>query len=265
MQKFFFQKTISFISCLLAIVITINGQQHAPYLIRNFTKKEYRAESQNWSITRDQYGYIYAANNIGLLEFDGVEWKFYPAPNGTVIRSVAVDHHNRIFTSGYREIGFWEKDQTGELAYRSLNHIAESLFSQNEEFWNTVIIGDRVYFHSFSSIFIYDFEKFRVVRTDASVNSISDINGTLCVHLTMKGLYLLEDTFLKPFLVYPELKNDIVYFCTPLKDSSLLIGTASEGLFLYKNNRFLNITAESAEKEYSFNFYVLLFLTSLLI
>jgi DNA-binding CsgD family transcriptional regulator len=244
MQKIFFQTVISFITCLLAIAITIKGQQHDSYLIRNFTKKEYRAESQNWSITRDHNGYIYAANNVGLLEFNGVEWKFYPAPNGTVIRSVAVDHHNRIFTSGYREIGFWEKDQTGDLAYRSLNSIAEPLFSQNEEFWNTMIIGNRIYFHSFSSIFIYDFEKFRVVRTDASINSISDINGKLCIHLSTKGLYLLEDTLLKPFLVYPELKNDIVYFCTPLKNSSLLIGTASEGLFLYEDNRFFPFLVE---------------------
>lgn len=244
MQQIFFQKAISFITCLLATLIIITAQQHDPYIIRNFTKKEYRAESQNWSITRDQHGYIYVANNIGLLEFDGVEWKFYPAPNGTVIRSVAVDQHNRIFTSGYREIGFWEKDQTGELSYKSLNQIAEPLFSQNEEFWNTVIIGNRVYFHSFSSVFIYDFEKFRVVRTDASVNSISNVNGKLCVHLSTKGLYLLEDTLLKPFLVYPELKNDIVYFCTPLKDSGLLIGTASEGLFLYKDNRFFPFLEE---------------------
>ncbi len=244
MQKTFFQIVIFLITCLLVTVITINGQQPDSYLIRNFTKKEYRAESQNWSITRDQNGYIYAANNVGLLEFNGVEWKFYPAPNGTVIRSVAVDCHNRIFTSGYREIGFWQKDQTGELSYRSLNSIAEPLFSQNEEFWNTMIIGNRVYFHSFSSIFIYDFEKFRVVRTDASINSISNINGKLCLHLSMKGLYLLEDTLLKPFLVYPELKNDIVYFCTPLKNSSLLIGTASEGLFLYEDSRFFAFLAE---------------------
>jgi DNA-binding CsgD family transcriptional regulator len=247
MQEISFQKTISFIICLLATIILINGQKHDPYNIRNFTKKEYRAESQNWSITRDHHGYIYVANNIGLLEFDGVEWKFYPAPNGTVIRSVAVDHHNRIFTSGYREIGFWERDRTGELEYKSLNHIAEPLFSQNEEFWNTLIIGNRVYFHSFSSIFIYDFEKFRVVRTDAAVNSISVINGKLCAHISLKGLYLLEDTLLKPFLVYPELKNDIVYFCMPLKDSNLLIGTASEGLFLYKNNRFFPFRKEWKE------------------
>jgi DNA-binding CsgD family transcriptional regulator len=238
-QKIFFQKAISFTSCILLFFITISARQHDSYLIRNFTKKEYRAESQNWSITRDQYGYIYVANNIGLLEFDGVEWTFYPAPNGTVIRSVAVDGHNRIFTSGYREIGFWERDRTGKLAYKSLNRIAEPLFSQNEEFWNTVIIGNRVYFHSFSSLFIYDFEKFRVVRTGASINSISNINGKLCVHLSMKGLYLLEDTVLKPFLAYPALKNDIVYFCTPLKDSSLLIGTSSEGLFLYRNNKLI--------------------------
>lgn len=41
--------------------------------IRNFTKNEYNAESQNWSIVQDTRGFVYFANNAGLLEFDGVE------------------------------------------------------------------------------------------------------------------------------------------------------------------------------------------------
>ncbi|MCK5135422.1 MAG: hypothetical protein KAR19_06495 [Bacteroidales bacterium] len=234
----FSDRIISFLICLIVTSITVYSQQRDPYVIRNFTKQEYHAESQNWSITRDQKGYIYGANNVGLIEFDGVEWKFYPSPNGTVIRSVAVDHNNRVFTSGYREIGFWERDRMGNLAYQSLNQKAEPFFSQNEEFWNTVIIGDRIYFHSFSSVFVYEDEEFTVIRPDALINSIYEINGKLCMHIAGRGLYMVEDTIPKPFLIYPELSNDIVQFCTLLQDSSLLIGTASEGLFLYKENRF---------------------------
>ncbi len=122
------------------------------------------AESQNWSITRAQNGYIYAANNAGLLEYDGVEWNFYPSPSGNVIRSVAVDGQGRIYTSGYREIGYWQRNEQGALLYYSLNPLAEDLFSQNEEFWNTVIIGEKVYFHSFSSVFVYEGDTFHVIR-----------------------------------------------------------------------------------------------------
>ncbi len=226
-------KAISLWVCVIITSMTVYCQQQDPYIIRNFTKQEYKAESQNWSITMNRNGFIYGANNVGLLEFDGVEWNFYPAPNGTVIRSVAVDRLNRIFTSGYREIGFWERDRMGILEYHSLNDKAESLFSQNEEFWNTVIIGDIIYFHSFSSLFIYENEEFKVIRPDALIQSISDINGTLFLHMDGRGLYNVKDTILKPFRLQPELDNDIVHFTLQLRDSSLLIGTASEGLFLF--------------------------------
>jgi DNA-binding CsgD family transcriptional regulator len=225
-------------------IISLDGQPKNGFRITNFTKQQYNAESQNWSITQDQQGFVYVANNVGLLEFDGVEWNFYPSPNGTVIRSVAVDRENRIFTSGYRELGYWERDKMGKLVYTSLNSKAESLFSQNEEFWNTVIIGDRVYFHSFSSIFIFENGSFKVIRSGSMINSISDLDGQLCLHLAQKGLYIAQDTKLEPFLVHPALLEDQVHFCLVMQDSSLLIGTSSEGLFQYKESELIPFAPE---------------------
>ncbi len=230
-------------SSLLAVFILFltsgNGtaQQQEPHIVRNFEKQEYKAESQNWSLTQGQNGYIYAANNAGLLEFDGVEWSFYPSPNGTVIRSVAVDRNQRIYTSGYMEIGYWERSGKGELIYQSLNSLAAHLFGKNEEFWNTVIIGDKVYFHSFSSIFVYNGEAFSVIRTGESINAISQYRGQLCVSIGGRGLFMVKDSILTPFLVQTEISNMYVHFFLSLPDSSLLIGTASNGLYLYKENQ----------------------------
>lgn len=216
--------------------VCVFGQSQLPYVVRNFEKQEYKAENQNWSVTQDTRGFVYVANNAGLLEFDGVDWSFYPSPHGAVIRSVAVDDQNRIYTSGYREIGYWKREDQGPLVYHSLNQKAEALFSQNEEFWSTVIVGDRVYFHSFSSVFIYDGDQFRVIRTNALINSIGAIDGKICLNIAGQGLYFAEDTLLVPFLVQDELRNDLIHFFTSLEDSSILIGTASSGLFRYSNH-----------------------------
>jgi DNA-binding CsgD family transcriptional regulator len=227
---------------LLGVVfasISLQGQPQDGFVIHNFTKQEYNAESQNWSITRDRQGFIYAANNAGLLEFDGVDWSFYPSPNGTVIRSVAVDRNSRIYTSGYREIGYWERDPMGHMVYTSLNPKAESLFSQNEEFWNTVIIGELVYFHSFSSVFIYDKGTFRVIRAGSLITSISELDGRLCVHLAGKGLFMANDTLLEPFITDPEIRDDQVHFCLEIPGTGILIGTSSTGLFIFRENRLM--------------------------
>ena len=36
---------------------------------------DYGGETQNWSISQSKNKYIYVANNKGLLEFNGAEWR----------------------------------------------------------------------------------------------------------------------------------------------------------------------------------------------
>ncbi|MFH0757887.1 MAG: regulator [Bacteroidota bacterium] len=222
---------------MLPALLYVQGQVHKPCIVRNFEKQSYGGESQNWSVTKDSAGYIFAANNTGLLEFDGVEWRFYPSPGGTIIRSVAIGGRGRIYTSGYRELGFWERNHTGDLVYTSLNPKAEKLFSKNEEFWNTVIIGDRVYFHSFSSVFVYHEGEFSVFRPDALIQSVSRIGDSLCMHLSGRGLYMLHDTVPRAFLTDPVVQKNIVQFCAAMPGDGMLIGTVSDGLYMYRDNR----------------------------
>jgi DNA-binding CsgD family transcriptional regulator len=213
------------------------GQSSSRFSFHNYSRQNYHAENQNWSITEDNKGYVYAANNIGLLEFDGIDWSFYPSPNGTVIRSVAVDQHNRIFTSGYRELGYWEKDLQGNLIYHSLKDKAEPFFYPNEEFWSTLILGDKIYFHSFSSVFIYEDSSFRVIRTGEIINSIGRLNDKILIHISNKGIYAVEDSVIRPLITDPVIRNGIVRFMFMTDNESFLIGTVSDGLFFYKNGK----------------------------
>ena len=57
--------------------------------VNNFNVKDYKGGNQNWSI-ESANGYIYVANNEGLLEFDGINWYLYKLPNKTLVRSVKV-------------------------------------------------------------------------------------------------------------------------------------------------------------------------------
>ena len=47
--------------------------------IVNYNKFTYKAGPQNWMITHAPNGFVYVANNDGLLEFDGSDWKVYEA------------------------------------------------------------------------------------------------------------------------------------------------------------------------------------------
>ena len=74
---------------------------------------------QNWSIVQDQRGVIYAANNGGILEYDGVSWRTIKVPNWKV-RSLALDDHGTVYIGGFNEIGFLAPDSYGGLQYVSL-------------------------------------------------------------------------------------------------------------------------------------------------
>jgi len=217
--------------------LTVSSQAIPSFSVTNFSKQSYRAENQNWSITEDSKGYIYAANNIGLLEFDGIEWGFYPSPNGTVIRSVAVDAQNRVFTSGYRELGYWERDSLGNLNYNSLTTKAAPFFYPNEEFWTTLVFDGKIYFHSFSSLFIYENDSFTIIRPGGIINSIGILNDKVVMHISNMGIYSVEGSAIVPFITVPEIRTALVRFMFMADEELFLIGTAYDGVLAYRGSR----------------------------
>ena len=42
--------------------------------IQNYLKSDYMAGTQNWAISQGNDGFIFFANNDGLLSYDGIKW-----------------------------------------------------------------------------------------------------------------------------------------------------------------------------------------------
>ena len=80
----------------------------------NFTKNDYRAQNQNWSITQSNDDEMFFGNGEGLLRYDGATWNTLPLPNKQIIRSVAADKRGRIYAGGFAEFGFFEKNAFGD-------------------------------------------------------------------------------------------------------------------------------------------------------
>lgn len=219
------------------LLFCLFNQAISAHYIKNYQKQEYQAANQNWSVAQDANGYLYFANNIGLLEFDGITWTLYPAPEGAIIRSVAVDKKNRIFTAGYRELGFWERNALGRLEYHSLKKEVEKNFTANEEFWNVIAFSEMVYFQSFSKIYIYDYQKFEIVRPEGFINSISDGGDRIFVNIMNKGIYEIAGNKLTPYLVSDFFSNKEIRFILSLNKSQKLIRTANDGLLFYDGQK----------------------------
>jgi hypothetical protein len=207
--------------------------------IKNYTKQEYHGANQNWSATQDSKGYMYFANNIGLLEFDGITWSLYPSPEGAIIRTVAVDKHDRIYTAGYRELGFWDRNDAGRLEYHSLKDKVESNFTANEEFWNVIATNERIYFQSFSKIYIYDNQKFDIIRPEGFINSISAGGDRIFVNIMKQGIYEISGKVIKPFLITNMFNQTEIRFVLSVGPKKLLIGTSNDGLKFWDEQKLV--------------------------
>ena len=118
----------------LCILIGWWGMIHAQLLppIYNYTPSEYKGESQNWKICQADNKKIYFANNIGLLEFNGVVWQRYPLPNGVIARAVSAKG-NTLYTGGFAEFGYWQPNKFNELRYTSLSRQLNPADIEDEE------------------------------------------------------------------------------------------------------------------------------------
>lgn len=88
--------------------------------IHNFRVNEYRAGTQNWSIAQDTRGFMYFANNDGLLVFNGVKWDLYKMPNMSMVRSTYISDEGEIYVGAYNEFGKMERNRNGKIVFRSL-------------------------------------------------------------------------------------------------------------------------------------------------
>jgi DNA-binding CsgD family transcriptional regulator/ligand-binding sensor domain-containing protein len=215
----------------LLFVFQVSGlfsQQLTPP-IHNYSSTEYKAASQNWDIDVDEEGIIYAANNQGLLSFDGQSWELFPLPTGSIIRSVFV-YKDKIFTGSYKEFGYWKKDETGKLFYTSLIPKLGKYAMQSEEFWKILAFNGDIYFRSFGAIYKYNHKTIKPVQNVVS-NKMMVYQDKLLLAVRKDGLFFLDEHNELQKLPNQEILKGEIVIDMAIEGEDLLIGTREK---LYK-------------------------------
>ncbi len=174
---------------LIFLSACISNAQELPSL-NNYEPAVYQAGNQNWMISESDNHFIYAANNKGLLEFNGSKWTLYKTPNESIMRSVKTQG-DRIYTGCYMDFGYWVRDSTGMLVYTSI--IEESQFSlqEDEQFWNIIAKEDYVLFQSLSHIYSYDKKSGQVtqIAEQTEINKFFEVGDSYFYHVLGVGLF----------------------------------------------------------------------------
>lgn len=230
---------IGFIFCFRLL----SAQELAP--IEKFTPENYAAGNQNWMISQGSNRFVYVANNEGLLEFNGAEWKLYPTPNKTILRSVAVIE-DKIYTGCYMDFGYWERNAKGILEYTSLSQPIKNKIQNDEQFWRIINYDEWVIFQSLNNIYFYNTKskKYTITNFDNIVTKVFKVENAIYLHVVNEGVYKIHEG--KPILLIKaqEYKNDWVINIFSSEDALLLV-TQTNGFYKYASQKLIKWEVES--------------------
>lgn len=182
-------------------------------------------------ISQDEHNYLYFANNEGLLEYNGTNWKLYPTPNETIMRSVKVIDNN-IYTGCYMNFGYWTRQANGKLKYTSLSDTIKAKILDDEQFWNILKYDQWILFQSLNRIYIYDTKtkSFKIISPKNGVIKSFSTKTSIYYQTVNEGLFEIEAGKGKLISDHPVLKKYTIVNVFTL-DDGLLIQTQLDGFY----------------------------------
>ncbi len=196
----------------------------------NFPKKSYQAGTQNWDAAQDSRGIMYWANNNGLLRYDGTNWSCLPVANHTIVRSVAIDAKGRIFTGAQSEMGYFQSEKNGCLAYHSLVELLPAGQRTFEDVWDIAFAGDEVFFRTNRVVFQYVNGRIATHEPGGELSALFATPRGLVLQQNLNQLLIFRNGRFEPYLEVPELKSAFTG-AMPWTGDTLLFSSLKNGLF----------------------------------
>jgi len=207
--------------------------------IHNYYKKDYRGGTQNWSIDQDQQGFMYFANNQGLLSFDGVSWQMYRMPNSSIVRSVYIAQNGQVYVGAYNELGKMDVGKSGKMEFRSLKKYIPKEFFNFDDIWNITSFEDHIIYQSYNCAFIFKNDStVSVIKAPTRFQNSFQVNGHLYLNDIEKGLMEFSNNKLTTLNDCESIRGEEVWSIMSFyKGDELMICTLNKGIFIYDGNK----------------------------
>ncbi|HNX65349.1 MAG TPA: hypothetical protein PKH02_00625 [Bacteroidales bacterium] len=229
--------------CLQLTTALCNGQ--VPEL-RNYIADHIPVNNQNWRIFQSPVnGYVYFANSLGLVEYNGISSRLYNMPYRQGIRSVYVDREGTIFTGSFEDFGYWEKDNETGLKYHSLTN--SLTIPKNDEIWNIYEMKGVIYFQSFTTIYKYDYKTIKTVSGPTNMLFMFRVGDRFIVQGIGQGLYWFDGNVFE-FIPGSEQFGPLkVHAVIERGFDEYWICTSNNGIFIFNGKTFSPQKSEVSE------------------
>ena len=223
----------------LAFILFLNGYSEiinigVPY-IHNYPKKEYKGGTQNWSVAQDQQGFMYFANNNGVLSFDGVNWQLYQTSNSSIVRSIYIAKNGTLYVGAYNELGKLTVGQSGKMEYTSLKKYIPKDFYNFDDIWNITEFDDQIVFQSYNCAFLFQNDStVNILKAPKRFQNSFRVNGRLYFNDIEEGLFELSSNELNLMPGCESIKGEEIWSVLPFQNKNeIMICTLNKGIFIY--------------------------------
>jgi signal transduction histidine kinase/CheY-like chemotaxis protein len=238
--------TVIAISCLLfPYRLTAQDNPKGLPFITNYRYQDYNSGSVNWWTAEDDKGILYFANTNGILVYDGQHWELVRPSGNEETRSLVKGKDGKIYVGTNGDIGYLAPGKKGRLEFVSLKDKlpeAERLFS---EVWETHEYDGGIFFRTNNRVFIWDNKSFKILKSKEGFHVGDVVNGQYFCRIWTRGLTVLKND---SFHVVPngeKFANERIYAMLPYDDKRMLIGTRTQGMFIYDGNDFTPFKTEA--------------------
>jgi signal transduction histidine kinase/DNA-binding response OmpR family regulator len=221
---------------------------------KNYTPKDYDWQPQNWAFVQDNRGIIYAANQGGLLEFDGVNWRKIAVPN-IIVRSLALGNDGALYLGGENEFGYFTPGSSGGRHYTSLVNRLKPEYRAFSTVWRCHFTKEGIYFRSTLYLFRWNPGKpeqpIKVWKKNGELPFAASFvcAGRLFFRMNGQGLAEMTGDTFKPLPGGEIFGDKSIYMMVPYDEegNTFLIGTRRHGFYIFNGKTVTPFPVEANE------------------
>ncbi|MDT0642778.1 triple tyrosine motif-containing protein [Zunongwangia sp. F363] len=205
--------------------------------ITHYSKKDFQADVQFWTMTQDNEGISYFGNNDGVLIFDGERWEKITLPNNSSVRSLTTTKEGLVYAGGFNELGIITKDSLGKYRYKSLLEKLELDEEKLENLWQVHEFKDHIIYRSFGQLITISGNSATQISSNLSFTFSGVANNTFFVQDANHGIFSFDPDSMRLSLVFDQklIDNSEIIGFLPGEQAGEVILVAKNGN-LYKSN-----------------------------
>jgi len=221
----------------LLLLVNIAEAQLIRQPITNFSPRDYGLSysSYTYCVAEDNNGLVYVGTSYGILQFDGISWRYIPVKAGANITSLNVID-GVVYVGTHNDFGYLKADKSGQYFYKSILDDftgKEYVFSS---VWEILKWKDKIVFQAEEAIYIYDSNSIVEILPMMSFHLAFVVNDDLFVRERFIGLQKFQDNGFVDLDEGYLFADNRVLCMLPTKNNSILLVTREDGLWLLVDN-----------------------------